>query len=70
MRRESHVRFCEGLGGRFPRATRLVIVLHEGLRPPGGRYGDIVGGHEGESRIQPRWTWSRLDGAAAMLRRR
>ena len=23
MRRESHVRFCEGLRGRFPRATRL-----------------------------------------------
>jgi hypothetical protein len=23
MRRESHVRFCEGLGVRFPRATRL-----------------------------------------------
>jgi len=22
MRRESHVRFCEGLRGRFPRATR------------------------------------------------
>jgi len=26
MRREFHVRFCEGLGVRFPRATRLVIV--------------------------------------------
>ena len=25
MRRESHVRFCEGLGVRFPRATRLVV---------------------------------------------
>ena len=25
MRREFHVRFCEGLGVRFPRATRLVI---------------------------------------------
>ena len=24
MRRESHVRFWEGAGGRFPRATRLV----------------------------------------------
>lgn len=23
MRRESHVRFCEGAGVRFPRATRL-----------------------------------------------
>src|SRR5580658_3149495 len=28
MRRESHVRFCEGAGGQFPRATRLV-VLHK-----------------------------------------
>ena len=26
MRRESHVRFCEGAGVKFPRATRLVIV--------------------------------------------
>ena len=25
MRREPHVRFCEGAGVRFPRATRLVI---------------------------------------------
>ena len=25
MRRESHVRFCEGPGVRFPRATRLVM---------------------------------------------
>ncbi len=25
MRRESHVRFCEGLRVRFPRATRLVV---------------------------------------------
>jgi hypothetical protein len=24
MRREFHVRFCEGVGVRFPRATRLV----------------------------------------------
>ena len=27
MRRESHVRFREGLGVRFPRATRLVITV-------------------------------------------
>src|SRR5580658_9548588 len=27
MRRESHVRFCEGAGGQFPRATRLVICF-------------------------------------------
>ena len=27
MRRESHVRFWEGLGVQFPRATRLIIVL-------------------------------------------
>jgi RNA-directed DNA polymerase len=26
MRREFHVRFCEGAGVRFPRATRLVIL--------------------------------------------
>ncbi len=25
MRREFHVRFCEGLGVRFPQATRLVL---------------------------------------------
>ncbi|MFN2119271.1 MAG: RNA-directed DNA polymerase, partial [Anaerolineales bacterium] len=25
MRRESHVRFCEGVGVRFPRATRLIV---------------------------------------------
>jgi hypothetical protein len=25
MRRESHVRFCEGLGVRFPQATRLLV---------------------------------------------
>jgi len=27
MRREFHVRFCEGLGVRFPRATRLLILV-------------------------------------------
>src|ERR1035438_10146531 len=27
MRREFHVRFCEGPGVRFPRATRLVITF-------------------------------------------
>ena len=27
MRREFHVRFCEGPGGQFPRATRLVIAF-------------------------------------------
>lgn len=26
MRREFHVRFCEGAGVRFPRATRLVVI--------------------------------------------
>jgi len=26
MRRELHVRFCEGAGVRFPRATRLVVL--------------------------------------------
>jgi len=29
MRRESHVRFCEGPGVQFPRATRLVIVFSD-----------------------------------------
>src|SRR4051812_23074187 len=27
MRRESHVRFCESAGVRFPRATRLVLSI-------------------------------------------
>ena len=27
MRREFHVRFCEGLGVRFPRATRLILFF-------------------------------------------
>ncbi len=27
MRRESHVRFCGGLGVKFPRATRRVMTL-------------------------------------------
>ena len=35
MRREFHVRFCEGLGVRFPRATRLVIGLQ---RPEDAEY--------------------------------
>lgn len=26
MRREFHVRFCEGAGAQFPRATRLIIT--------------------------------------------
>ncbi len=30
MRREFHVRFCEGLGVRSPRATRLVMVFEQG----------------------------------------
>ena len=29
MRRESHVRFCESAGVRFPRATRLVRSIKE-----------------------------------------
>jgi putative transposase len=29
MRRESHVRFCEGGGVRFPSATRLVRAIKE-----------------------------------------
>ena len=33
MRRESHVRFREGLGVKFPRATRLLQVLDEAARP-------------------------------------
>ena len=27
MRREFHVRFCERVGVRFPRATRLIILV-------------------------------------------
>jgi len=30
MRRELHVRFCEGAGVRFPRATRLVVLCRRG----------------------------------------
>ena len=33
MRRESHVRFCERAGVRFPRATRLVILCKPGNGP-------------------------------------
>ena len=29
MRRESHVRFCESAGVRFPRATRLVRSIKQ-----------------------------------------
>ena len=31
MRRESHVRFCEGPGVKFPRATRLVVFATPGV---------------------------------------
>ena len=30
MTRECHVRFCEGPGGKFPRATRLTVGLVRG----------------------------------------
>ena len=39
MGREFHVRFCEGLGVQFPRATRLIItgtskvLLEYGVKP-------------------------------------
>ena len=39
MGREFHVRFCEGLGVKFPRATRLIItgtseaLLQYGIKP-------------------------------------
>ena len=33
MRREPHVRIREGLGVKFPRATRLLEVLDEAARP-------------------------------------
>ena len=32
MSGDVHVRFCEGLGVRFPRATRLVILCRRGAR--------------------------------------
>ncbi len=32
MSGDAHVRFCEGLGVRFPRATRLVILCRRGAR--------------------------------------
>ena len=28
MNREVHVRVCEGLRGKFPRSTRLLILFH------------------------------------------
>ncbi len=28
MSREAHVRFCEGVGVKFPRATHLVVLCH------------------------------------------
>ena len=30
MKREFHVRFCEGVGVQFPRATRLVVLCPKG----------------------------------------
>ncbi len=33
MSGDVHVRFCERLGVRFPRATRLVILLHPRTDP-------------------------------------
>ncbi len=32
MRREFHVRFCEGGGVRFPSATRLILLSERHLR--------------------------------------
>ena len=32
MRRESHVRFYEGPGVQFPRATRLIVLNEQHLR--------------------------------------
>jgi len=39
MRREFHVRFCEGGRVRFPSATRLVYLHHICVRPSYRRQG-------------------------------
>jgi len=41
MRRESHVRFCEGPGVQFPRATRLVIAFEQ--KDDAERVMDVLG---------------------------
>lgn len=60
MRREFHVRFCEGAGVQFPRATRLVIVcsseydarrVMEVLPKRFGRYGLTL--HPEKTRLVP-----------------
>jgi RNA-directed DNA polymerase len=60
MRREFHVRFCEGLGVRFPRATRLVMVfsdrqdaerVHRVLPQRLGRFGLTL--HPEKTRLVP-----------------
>ena len=44
MNREVHVRFCEGLGVKFPRATRLrYIELSYLLQIADRSYADAVG---------------------------
>ncbi len=45
MRRESHVRFCEGGGVRFPSATRLVVLCrnHKAVKEAERRVGILFG---------------------------
>jgi hypothetical protein len=60
MRRESHVRFCEGGGVRFPSATRLVILCR--MRPQVEQALREVRATLGLPRLQPHPTTTRLAG--------
>jgi len=51
MSREIHVRFCEGLGVRFPRATRLVILA----RYQGTQLIDWVGSFPTKGQLEDRF---------------
>jgi hypothetical protein len=70
MRRESHVRFCEGGGVRFPSATRLVTLAGDlsasGSARPGGARRPVLSdplGRDLRGR-QPRRMAQRLDARA------
>ena len=49
MRREFHVRFCEGLGGKFPWATRLVAGFQ--LRGDANRFMAAMKGRLGKFKL-------------------
>ena len=58
MSREVHVRFCEGLGVRFPRATRHIIADADGL---GRLIGFVYAVDMLESRHKMRWSHGGAD---------